>query len=231
MSYLTIDVGLKNLALCLMKKDQILLWDVYDLISDKAETCPFTNKNGQNCQFTCSVYTKQDGEQISSCKKHADKSLKIYTIKKKQVKDYLLQDIALLVVKKCNEMYSNNLELFQEIKGVYIELQPKINPKMKLVSHIIFGKFTELLSGDHPDCKVRFVPASKKLRAYKGPVIDTSHIKSKYKKRKFLSVEYTKAILKEKVKDSESWLCFLETHAKQDDLCDTFCMAINCLKM
>lgn len=230
MSYLTIDVGLKNLALCLMNNEEILLWDVYNLISEDHKECSSFNKNGNKCKAKALVYTKESDIFTYTCKKHSDKTIKNYTVKEKKVKDYLLQDIALIVLKKCDSIYSENIHLFANVKGVYIELQPKINPKMKLISHLIFGKFTELLS-ETPGCKIRFVPASRKLKAYKGPIIDASHIKSKYKKRKYLSVEYTKIILKEKIKNSDKWLSFLKEHVKQDDLCDSFCMAINCCKL
>ena len=58
--------------------------------------------------------------------------------------EYLLQDITKIVLTKMNSIFEENSDLFDKVTKVLIELQPKINNKMKLISHLIYGKFVEL---------------------------------------------------------------------------------------
>jgi len=139
----------------------------------------------------------------------------------------LLQDIAAVFLEKMNLLYIEKKELFETVNLVQLELQPIQNRKMVFTSHILYGKLVELYS----DTPIRFVRASTKLKAYTGPEIEC-HLKGAYAKRKFLSIEYTKWILKNQFCDNQSneWLPVLESHKKKCDLADTFCYAVNALK-
>lgn len=157
-----------------------------------------------------------------------DKTKKSSVLKTKKIDEYLLQDIAKIVLDKVDEIYNDNINLFENLSKISIELQPKINQKMKFTSHIIYGKLVELMK--NTKCEIRFVRASQKLKAYTGPEIKCS-IKNAYKKRKFLSVEYTKWFLENKFnkEQRDCWYPILENHSKKDDISDTYLMAINVL--
>ena len=141
--------------------------------------------------------------------------------------EYLLQDITKIVLTKMNSIFEENSDLFDKVTKVLIELQPKINNKMKLISHLIYGKFVELFI-NNPKTTIRFVRAAQKLKAYKGPII-MCNLKGAYARRKYLSIQYTKWFLNNKFskEEKEKWLDVFLSNNKQDDLGDVFLMAIN----
>jgi hypothetical protein len=174
-----------------------------------------------------------DKSVIYSCKKHFPKDIplkKANTITNKKVTSYLLQDIASIVLKRIQSIYNDNKELFSKLTKIYIELQPKINQKMKFVSHILYGKFVELYL-DSKNIEIRFVRASQKLKAYTGPFIECNHLKNKYSQRKWLSIQYTNWFLENKTskKQYDKWNVFFQSCTKKDDLSDVYLMCINAL--
>lgn len=259
MSKLCIDIGIKNLALCVMKCEDsknlssfsIQLWDVFNILEEPEYKCQAIMKNKKICNKKC-LYKYTDTKIISEeifceenmpkqiektisettycCKSHFPKSQKIKAknnVKNKKVNDYLLQDIVKIFLERFQKIYEDNLEIFKEIKEIYIELQIKCNPKMKLISHILFGKLIDLYGGE---IKIRFVSAVKKLKAYTGPYIECK-LKNKYSQRKWLGIQYCKWFLKEKFDNEEcdKWMPILLSQKKSDDMADTFLMCINCL--
>lgn len=236
---LTIDVGLRNLALCCMstddKKDfgsyKIHLWNVYNLLDSDDYKCKALQKSGKVCNKKCSFTYKELDEDIYSCKTHFPKTLdckvKKHIFKKKIIKNYLLQDIAECVISKIQNIYEEYLEFF-DISCIQIELQPKINRKAMFTSHIIYGKLIDLYK--NKDIKIKFVKASHKLKAYTGPIIECK-LKNAYSKRKWLAVEYTRWFLINKFSndEKEKWLPFFESKVIKPDMSDTFLMVINAL--
>lgn len=69
---------------------------------------------------------------------------KKYIFKKKAVNDYLLQDIATIVLKRVQYIYDSNKVLFDSVTQVLIELQPKVNQKMKFTSLLFQLKYLYL---------------------------------------------------------------------------------------
>ncbi len=233
---LTIDVGLLNLAFCIMGCDNpkdistynIKLWDVYNTLGTEPETCAGILKNGSACGKKCGFKFTKDGRPVMSCKTHIPKGVSFSTLKQKKVKEFLLQDIVAIIVKMLNEFFVKHNETLKEVDKVLIELQPKVNNKMKLTSHVIYTKFVELFL--NTKTSVRFVRASQKLKAYKGPQIACT-LKGAYAKRKYLSIQYTRWFLKNSFSQNSShWLGHFESHSKKDDLGDVFLMALNGLK-
>ena len=238
---LTIDVGLRNLAMCIMsahdKQDissyQIHLWDTYNTLDVDDHVCNGLQKNGKVCGRKCGFKYLKDNQYTHCCKTHFPKDLmngkqidKKYIFKKKAVNDYLLQDIATIVLKRVQYIYDSNKVLFDSVTQVLIELQPKVNQKMKFTSHILYGKLVELY---YDKCTtIRFVRAAQKLKAYTGPIIECT-LKGSYAKRKWLSIQYTKWFLEHKFakEQSDTWSGHLETSGKKDDMCDVMLMAIN----
>jgi len=234
---LTIDVGLRNLALCCIsctdKSDllsyKIELWKVYNTLDSDDYRCESLQKNGKVCGKKCSFKYKNENNTITHCcKTHFPKTLKKTSqnnFKTKPINSYLLQDIAKIVLGKVDEIFNENTFLL-DVTQVLIELQPKVNQKMKFTSHIIYGKLVELYR--HTDTIIRFVRASQKLKAYTGPRIECA-LKDNYAKRKWLSIQYTKWFLETKFsqEQKQKWLSDFLTCNKCDDRSDAALMAIN----
>jgi hypothetical protein len=156
-----------------------------------------------------------------------DCKLKEHIFKKKSIDDYLLQDIAKVVLYKIQEIYDDNL-LPLNLSSIFIELQPKVNRKAIFTSHIIYGKLVELYKDTN--VPIRFVRASQKLKAYTGPNIECK-LKGAYAKRKWLSIQYTRWFLENKFSNEQKdiWLPFFESKIVKPDMGDTFLMGINAL--
>ena len=238
---LTIDVGLKNLAMCIMDNQyRIHLWDVYNILENEENEQKYKcngiiKSTNKPCHYKCQYYfpkLEQENlnstEWVSSCKTHFPKSMKElekkYIIKQKKVKDYLLQTVAEKIMKSIDTIYNTKKELFDTLTHICIELQPKVNQRMKFTSHIIYAKFVDLYKHYQPIVPIRFIRASQNLQAYKGPFIECK-LKSPYAKRKYLSVAYVKwylesSILNNEFNNHQKLLDKLLTHSKKDDLCD-----------
>ena len=224
-----IDVGLRNLAMCIMNNDyDIPLWDVYNILDSDDHHCQGKFKNGKVCGRKCNMKYKFNETFIYTCKTHFPKNItisKTNNFKKKNIDAYLLQDIAKAFIKRVQEIYNEN-PVFKELNTILIELQPKCNSKMLFTSHVLYGKLVELYKDT--DVTIRFVRASQKLRAYTGPSIECK-LKGKYAQRKWLSIQYTKWFLENKFskEQKEKWLPFFESKTIKADLGDCFLMAIN----
>ena len=97
---LSIDVGIKNLAFCIMRSDnpndfktyEIVLWDVYNTLEEEIHLCSDIMKNGKICNKKCSytytytyTYTSKCGNdkiQKFCCKTHFPSNVKMMSINK-----------------------------------------------------------------------------------------------------------------------------------------------------
>jgi hypothetical protein len=200
---------------------KINIWKTINTLGTDKSTCSGFLKNGNNCvklsNYTCN--------EKYYCKMHIPDKRSFKKIKQKKCNNFTLQEIALNVIGCIDNLYNENTDIFNQLDKVLIELQPRVNNKMKFVSHIIFGKFTELLKDKKSI--IRFVAAKNKLKNFQGPVFETD-VKSKYSQRKKASVYYCKWYLDNYFIDSEKqiWSSYLEENKKADDLADTFNMCI-----
>jgi hypothetical protein len=236
---LAIDVGLKNLSICIMSKVQneahstinIHAWDVFNILSSEDEEfkCDALMKNGKECGKTCKYKYDENGITKYSCKLHFPKNI---TIKKEntivpiKIKDIELQVIVKMMIKKVIEIYNNNSNHFKDLDKILIELQPKCNDKMKLLSHIIYGKIIDLLI-DSNNVDIKFIRATQKLKIYDGPDIECT-LKDGYAKRKFMSIKYTEYFIDKLCNETEKllWKERFEAVKKKDDMADVFCYCI-----
>lgn len=234
---LTIDVGVKNLAMCIIESNyNMLLWDVYNILDEtEVKHCEILKKDGETCNKKCQFkYTKENEKDkvYYCCKKHFPKNMKIEKNNRvidKKVGDYLLQDITQKILKNVREIYTNHEDIFTKVTNVCIELQPKVNQRMKFISHVIYTTFVDIYK--NTQTPIRFIRASQNLQAYNGPPVECK-LKTPYSKRKFLSVAYTKWYLQEGLLNTpfnqeKKWLDKLTTHSKKDDLCDVINANIN----
>lgn len=223
-----IDPGLRNLGVCIMNSDyEILLWDVYNILDSDDYHCESFFKSGKLCGRKCNHKYKNDSDIIYTCKTHFPKDIKktkFNMFKKKNIDDYLLQDIANIFIQRVQEIYESN-DVFKQLTSILIELQPKCNPKSLFISHILYGKFIELFKDT---ISIRFVRASQKLKSYIGPPIECK-LKGAYAKRKYLSIQYTKWFLENKFskEQKEKWLPFFLSKIVKPDMGDAFLMSIN----
>jgi hypothetical protein len=238
---------------CSDKRDlstyKIHLWEVYNTLDGENgdKTCSITTKKGSVCAKKSSLkFIKQiepvNEEEIMSekeievftCKTHFPKDIKIVpkinNYKRKLIKNYLLQDIARIIIKKVDEIYKDNTDLFQQLNVILIELQPKINPSMKTISHLIYGKLIDFQINEmiKEKCIIKFISANTKLRAYTGPQV-TCKLKTKYAQRKWLSVHYTGWFLDNKFSEEQRdiWKESFTNCKKKDDKGDVFLYCIN----
>lgn len=241
MKVLAIDVGLRNLALCCMSSEtptdfstyKIDLWNVYNTLDSDDYNCESLQKNGNICGKKCSLtYIKENKENCFTCKTHFPKNItatKDNNFKKKNVNDYLLQDIAKVFIQKIQDIYDDESVALENLTSIVIELQPTLNPKMKFISHILYGKLVELYKDT--TVTIKFVTAVSKLKiAYDGPEL-VCKLKGIYAQRKWLSIQYTKYYLENKFSEDQKniWLPIFLKSSKQDDLSDSCIYCINSL--
>jgi hypothetical protein len=235
---LSVDIGIKNLAICILKDPvgkkvvsdfKIEYWDVINTLEEESSQfipCPVSNRTGRRlgecCGKMCKFkWTNGAGETVYSCKTHFPKELRpIKTqnrITTKLVKDTHLQDIAFACVNKVKELWETVFSNYQFTK-IIIELQPRVNNKMKFVSHILYGKFVELTNNTIP---IRFIKGSSKLKVYTGPPIECN-LRNAYDKRKRLAIQHATWFLETQFNEEErdKWFSQFVTSRKKDDLAD-----------
>lgn len=224
------------MAMCIMDtmdkndftKYNIHLWEVFNILGGELHVCKGILKSGKECNKRCGFTYDKNSQKYYCCKTHFPKDIpltKRNIYKEKKIVDYLLQDITSIVIQKLIGIYEEYRLLFDKVRLIHIELQPKINNKMKLISHLVYGKFVEIFMGTN--VPIRFVRAAKKLKAYTGPLVECK-LKGSYARRKYLSIKYTEWFLQEKFNNEQrdKWLVHFKSHTKLDDLGDVFLMAI-----
>jgi len=216
--------------MCIMNSEyEIFLWDTFNVLDFDDFRCKGEFKNGKVCDRKCSLKFEKEGKMIYTCQSHFTKEqpkTKANEFKKKNMNDYLLQDIAKLFIQRVEEIYQKNIDVFQQLDSILIELQPKLNPKAVFTSHILYGKLVEIYK--NTDVIIKFVRASQKLKAYTGPEIKCE-LKGKYAQRKWLSIQYCQWFLENKFSEEQKqkWLPIFKEHSKKDDMSDTALMCIN----
>lgn len=235
MKILSFDVGIKNLAYCIIevsdkdnKEHKILDWDIINcaetLLQGGLKCC--VCKKGKLCGKPAVNRVKTDGDKelgfckLKTCQKelngtYTGKQVKKY--KQKTTKDLSLEDIGM-------EMYNQLHEKANLIKvdEIVIENQPVLkNPTMKSVQMLLYSFFLLMkkISNDSSDYNINLFNARKKLAIYDGPKVDLSHIKNAYNKRKKQSVIYTKYFIE---KYNSSWSDLFNENSKKDDLADCY---------
>jgi len=216
MKILSFDVGIKNLSFCLLNDSIIEDWGILNICTD--DVCDHTNsKTGQRCDKSVKFIDKKDNFQV--CPAH--KKLKQYVDRK--FKGCPKKDNPMLGQGKCIVETLQKKEDFLKVDLVVIENQPALkNPTMKSIQMILYSYF--LIEGvtkeDSSIGELRMINARNKLKAYTGPKIECD-IKDRYKKTKFLGIEYCKSMIHES-DQSDQWLHLFSNSKKKDDLADAY---------
>tara|TARA_X000000368_G_scaffold88406_1_gene67372 strand:- start:1534 stop:2181 length:648 start_codon:yes stop_codon:yes gene_type:complete len=208
MYILSIDVGIKNLAHCLVNLEnqsyKIILWDSINLSDGIQPKCDHITKK-KCCQIA--KYCKDD---IYYCNKHSKNIVGCIPIKNSNVSDIPLPKLGI----KLKEMYDT---IFKDYKIDKVIIENQISPlagRMKTLQGMITQYFIGLNIED-----IEYISAQNKLKEYITK-------KTTYSERKKISIEITKKI----IKDSNNWNELFEKSKKKDDLGDTLLQAIYYMK-
>ena len=215
MNYLSFDVGIKNLAYCILTPEKkIINWDIINL--NKNPICQVTLQKKCQKQATYNVLNETIEYCCTAHKKKFKKVKKINT-------NYDLFQLSQTCLQELNTIDLSS------VKCVLIENQPALkNPTMKSIQMIIYTFF--ILQGVMNESstiqEVFMVNARNKLKVYKGPFVICPYNddkKNKYKKNKYLSIQYTKNMIEE---EEVTFQELFENSKKKDDLADAYLQGI-----
>jgi len=233
---LSFDIGIKNLAYCLIsldpeKKYQIIDWDVINLIPEsKKQTCgatiKYSGKKSQElgitektCGKVASVHYRQDDELIPYCKTHLPEKTKKpgIPIKLAKISKVSNQDMNMALVQALDK-----LPHLLDCDEVLLEHQPSKNAQMKNLSFMIYSYFIIRGLVDRPESRLKSIQhkqinSDKKLSIYDGPPVECS-LKNKYDQNKYFSKIYCEHL----IRNDSKWLPIFQTAKKKDDLADCF---------
>ena len=234
---LSFDVGIKNLAYCLVNFNEegfeIEDWDVIDItenLLDKNLKCSVVSR-GKLCNKLAINYAVTTEKNIGFCDNKRCQSIASSTYSPKNLKKakiLKLKDIELIDL--TGEMIKK-LRLKQhllDVDIVVIENQPVLkNPTMKSIQMVLYSYFLIYgITTDKSVGKIALFNAGKKLDVYTGPKIELNCKANSYTERKKLSIEYTKCI----IKDKTDKLTFFNEHKKKDDLADALLQCLTYYK-
>ena len=210
--YLSFDVGIKNLAYCKLTENKVIeSWGIINL--NENPQCDVHLK--KRCEKQCTYEIKGDEKVKYCCTAHS----KRFPKKKKLNVNHDLMKISQLCVDKLREID------ISDVNHVLIENQPALkNPVMKSIQMIIYTFFIMdgLMKEESLIESIHMVNARNKLKVYKGPPIECDK-KDKYAQNKYLSVEYTKEMIKE---EKGEFIKLFDESKKKDDLADAYLQGI-----
>lgn len=228
MHYIGWDIGIKNLAYCIIEKQEdntevIKELEIINLIDPPVtHICSMINKNKNKCKGKALFFDKNQ-DHIFYCNKHynllstKEKKCCKKIKEPKKVNKYSLEELGLRLF----EALDTN-PLFAECENIIIENQPVLkNPTMKSIQIMLYSYF--LIKNKNIQI-IKLVNASNKLKVYKGDVPkeekDTiSNIKDKYRRNKMTAILHARLM----INDNEK-LEYFNSHKKKDDLADAFLM-------
>lgn len=205
---LSFDIGIKNLSYCLLDDSKkILDWGIINISCD--DVCQYINSKNIECCNSASCITEDN---ILLCNSHS--KLKKYPNKKKKiVRKNTIYNVGNKLVKELDK-YD-----FLECEHIILENQPSLkNPTMKSIQMMLYSYF--LIKSKH--IKLEMINARNKLKAYKGEPIPCD-IKDRYKKNKFLAIEYCKKMILE---EDNKFIELFDNSKKKDDLSDSYLQGI-----
>ena len=213
MKYLSFDVGIKNLAFCSINDNkQILDWGIINLDKNPKCQCGLQKECQKSATF---IVTCDNGDTKYSCTTHNKK----YKKKKKINADRDIFNLSKILIEELNLKTD-----FLNHDVICIENQPALkNPVMKTVQMILYSYFMiEGATKDKPVEQVHMINARNKLKVYKGPPVECKY-KEKYKRNKYLSVEYTKNMI---LNEEKKFIDLFNESKKKDDLADAYLQGI-----
>lgn len=229
MKVLSFDVGIKNLAYCLIDTETNIIsdWGIIDLYDNITKNNPESHKcqipkRAKSCDKPACYYYKSGEKQLTVCKACDKKISAEYSLWSrhnikgaiKTTKDIGLQQYG----KAIYNSLKAKLDVWgKDINTILIENQPVLkNPTMKSIQMILYSFFIFFY-----DCPIVLYSARNKL-AIAGiksvKVADDSTGKKAYSQRKNESKLWVREWLSEQ-KESK-WIEVYNSASKQDDLAD-----------
>ena len=216
MKLLSFDVGIKNLAYCVIddENDTIEDWGILNISVDPV--CDHIMKGLKQCDKSAKVTVGQTKLCASHMKLkcHRDKPFKKIPKTKNAIFEIGKQII------KCLD----DKPYFLETNVVLIENQPALkNPTMKSVQMMVYTYFLVkgVSSPGSPINELEMINARNKLKAYTGPVVPCE-IKDRYKRTKFLGIQYCTSMIQENEFIDDKFKTLFQECKKKDDLADAY---------
>jgi hypothetical protein len=210
------DIGLKNLAYCILDhKNKIHSWENIDLFVDtynsgEKKICQSKLQNNNNCTSEASYFSNTG---LFVCGRHTDNKEK----KLLNIDNISYSELAMLIISKLNTID------FSMCDEIVIEKQPdKARDKIKVVSIMLLNYFILNYIIPKKNIKdVKFIDPRNKLTIYTGPYIECK-LKGSYPRNKFYAKEYCKYFLECSLTDNLQWYNYFKNSDKKDDLSDSY---------
>ena len=239
---LSFDVGIKNLAYCILSyensKFKIYEWGIINLTEDIVES---NNNSNVDSNFILNYkkmkigdlksYMQKYGLDIKGVKKDLIERSEIYLKSKKLLKLKVCKNMKLCDIGKILYQNLDKYPNFNNVDYILIENQPVLkNPTMKSIQIMIFSYFlinNFVSKEDNIISDILLISAKNKLKVYDGPDIsDQYKIKNSYALTKKLAIKYCEYMIKHDKEKSD----FFSNHSKKDDLADSFLQGAYYLK-
>ncbi len=215
MKCISFDVGIKNLAYCILdiESSKICHWGILNISTDLQ--CQHIHK-GKQCDKSAKFI---DENNFLVCNNH--KQIKKYQdnkFKKCKKKVNPIFDMGKHIISTLN-----NEPYLSDIEYVLIENQPALkNPVMKTVQMIVYSYYlTKCLEKDQIK-NIEMINARNKLKAYQGPDIKCD-ITDKYKKNKWLAIKYCEQMISQ---ENSIFQELFNSSKKKDDLSDSYLQGV-----
>ena len=216
MKLISFDIGIKNLAYCVIDSElcSILDWGVLDIST--CDKCEHIMKGMKPCEKDAKVTINNTRLCTAHQKLSQYKGLKSKKIPK-QINPMLQLGQKLVSV-------LDEHPIFLTVDHVLLENQPALkNPTMKSVQMLVYSYF--LIKGvtftTSPTKNIEMINARNKLKAYKGEPIPCD-IKDRYKRTKWLGIQYCEKMISENTQIEECYKTLFKSSKKRDDLADAY---------
>ena len=239
--YLSFDVGIINLAYCLLDEEgRVHAWNIVNMADgDNALTCAETLQSGAKKGKVCGRKAtwrhvqeqppqgrKRKPTVHGICAMHVagvDPAIEIR--RNVTVTNCTDHELKVRLFTELDALRTGNDGFSSNLKHILIEKQPgKAREKIKGVAHALFDYFVlRKLDGMLTYERISFVDAKNKLTVYDGPPI-SCHLKTQYARNKWYATRYCEYLLDQREQAEEKE--HLRKHAKRDDLADCYLQGV-----
>lgn len=233
------DIGMKHLGVSMIwyTKDTKsgkttvtpCMWDLIDFITDKEGVCESVQKNGKVCGRKA-MHETVDGKDV--CGRHTTSSTTTKAKKKVNCNKMTVQEIAKRYLELVPKVFDQVIEKMKDTPcatDIVLELQPKVNRKMNMISDWIYINLYERILKSEIDLKKLYMmKASMKLKE--------SGLTYDQRKKKVCNIVSDYLAGKEPYHEVFANICMSDedkmhmsssfTGKKRDDLADAFIMAL-----